>query len=881
MSGFWINPTDIKKAKQAKVTRQNTPKVTTCPCGLQNTCLGPMMEVGGNGKRGILVLAEAPGREEDEAYARLIQSGQPLYGTQLIGTAGRLLESRLARVGIDLNEDCFKFNAINCRPPDNRTPTGAEVIACRPRVLEVIRTLKPRYILALGGIAVESLIAHKWHDEEGLGGINRWRGLQCPDQEYKAWICPTYHPSYVSRCEKSKQDKQVPLYFDIDLEKFAELINYDQESFPYYPMDDVVIYLTIQETIGILRKLLTNPPELLYFDYETTGLKPHTPGHKIVSVSICFDGEVSYSFLLTPEITSWWVKILQSSIPKAAHKIQFEEKWSRAILGVEVNNWTWDTCLAAHVMDNRGQISNLKFQTYSNFGIPDYSSEIYPYLKSKHSLGINNIDQIPVQKLLKYGGLDSYFGYLLWEKQKRETHNYNGIKFLVEGAKSLMDDEENGVSIDLEYIKKQKEFIQRRIGAIEKRILDSNEGQIWKTLFPNPNLNSNPQLAKLLYEKLGYTPLKRTKKGNASVDEEALETMSGQIPLVQDIVEKRKLEKISSTYLSNWEEETGPDHILRPFYNLNIVRTFRSSSSNPNLQNVPIRDKDAQRATRRAVRPRAGHVLVEADFSGVEVRVSACYHKDPKMLEYITDPTTDMHRDMAMECYMLELDEMDKTARQGAKNQFVFPEFYGSYWVNTGPGLWKWAETAKTKKGLNLIKHLKKKGITSLGEPDNRNRVPKGTFLYHIREVEQRFWGERFKVYAEWKETFYKQYLRKGFFDTLTGFTCQGPMRKNEVVNYPIQGSAFHCLLQSKINTKHWIEEMGYSDHILPCGQVHDSGLFSVDPGLLDEFAQAIYYIWKDLLREQWSWIIVPLDVEIDVTPVNGSWYEKQPYKGV
>jgi DNA polymerase I-like protein with 3'-5' exonuclease and polymerase domains len=376
---------------------------------------------------------------------------------------------------------------------------------------------------------------------------------------------------------------------------------------------------------------------------------------------------------------------------------------------------------------------------------------------------------------------------------------------------------------------------------------------------------------------MGLTPKKTTAKGKPSVDEEALEETAQESQLVQDILRIRKLEKIRGTYLSGWERETGPDHILRPFYNLHIVRTYRSSCSSPDLQNVTIRDKVAQKITRRAIYPRAGHVLVEADYSGIEVRTSACYHRDPNMITYIMDPSTDMHRDTAMECFLLDLEEVSKPARQGAKNQFVFAEFYGSYWRNTGVGLWKWAENCTTAQNVSLITHLKKKGIRSLGDPADR-RPTRGTFLYHIREVEKRFWGERFRVYAQWKEEFWQQYLEQGEFYTLTGFRCTGPMAKNNVVNYPIQGSAFHCLLRSKYNTKNWIASRGYENDILPCGQIHDSGLFSVNPELLPEFAKAIHYIWGEQLRKEWPWIIVPLEVEVETTPVDGSWFLKGVY---
>jgi len=109
-----------------------------CPaCKLYENCLSPKMEIGGDGEKGILVVAEAPGADEDE------------LGTQLVGDAGEHLSAMLERLGIDLHRDCWKVNAVNCRPPGNRTPKDNEIQACRPKVYEALRK-QPSVVLVLG-----------------------------------------------------------------------------------------------------------------------------------------------------------------------------------------------------------------------------------------------------------------------------------------------------------------------------------------------------------------------------------------------------------------------------------------------------------------------------------------------------------------------------------------------------------------------------------------------------------------------------------------------------------------------------------------------------------------------------------------------------------
>jgi len=113
-------------------------------CGLYKNCLSPKMDYTGEGKKEILVIAEAPGKNEDE------------QGIQLIGKAGQKLRDELDYFGLDLDADCWKMNAIFCRPPNNRTPDNKEIGFCRPKVIKTIKKLKPKKILLLGKTAIIS-----------------------------------------------------------------------------------------------------------------------------------------------------------------------------------------------------------------------------------------------------------------------------------------------------------------------------------------------------------------------------------------------------------------------------------------------------------------------------------------------------------------------------------------------------------------------------------------------------------------------------------------------------------------------------------------------------------------------------------------------------
>jgi DNA polymerase-1 len=361
------------------------------------------------------------------------------------------------------------------------------------------------------------------------------------------------------------------------------------------------------------------------------------------------------------------------------------------------------------------------------------------------------------------------------------------------------------------------------------------------------------------------------------MDEDVLEQIDH--PFVKQFLKLEGLKKLRSTYLMGVRREVV-DGLLHPSFNLHLVRTYRSSSDHPNFQNIPIRDKEIGKLIRSCFVPRPGHVLVESDYGSLEVRVSACYNHDPMLIEYINDPTKDMHRDMAAECYMIEPHEVSKEARFYAKNQFVFPEFYGSYFAQCAPNLWNaiGRYNLKTTDGQSLEDVLLAQGITSLGETfshySGRIETKPGTFMEHIRQVEEDFWGRRFKVYAQWKLDWWGAYLERGYFDLLTGFRCQGPMSKNETTNYPGQGTGFHFLLWELVQLQRWVRAEQLRSRII--GQIHDSLVWSFHKDEVSRvLAKCQQVMTRDVLRH-WPWINVPFGIEAEVAPVGGTWNDKQ-----
>ena len=393
MKGFFSSQ---ELYKHARKQRQST--VAKCgECKLYKSCMSPKMDVGGNGKQKILLVAEGPGGIEDKR------------NDQLVGNVGSYLNRKTKRkFDIDIHEDCWKINSVNCRPPNNRTPTNKEINACRPKVMKAIQDYQPHIIIPLGTPAIHSLLGDRW--KKDLGSITKWRGWTIPDKDLKAWVCPTFHPSYVNR---ETTPEVAELIFEQDLERAFNLINAPLPDFVYESEEDKIEIIRRKDDIETyLQKLLLQGPPVTAFDYETTGLKPDKDVHEILTCSISEGPNHAVAFPMVEGIMPTFKDYLRSNyIWKIAANMGYEINWSREMLDCEVNNLLMDCCLGAHIEDNRRKITSVKFQTYVRYGVCDYDSHLDEYKKSKTGYDRNRFKELPLRDILTYNGLDSMFEY--------------------------------------------------------------------------------------------------------------------------------------------------------------------------------------------------------------------------------------------------------------------------------------------------------------------------------------------------------------------------------------------------------------------------------------------------------------------------------------
>jgi uracil-DNA glycosylase family 4 len=370
-------------------------------CGLSKTCKSPKMPVYGEGRKGVLVIGEAPGANEDER------------GRPFVGKAGDLLRTTLKAIGVDFDKDCWVTNALICRPPDNKISDPKAIEYCRPNVMRAIRELKPKVIILLGASAVKSVIGEIW--KESVGELSRWVGWNIPCQKLNAWICPTYHPSYLLR----EHNEVLDIFFAAHLEKAFAHEARPWETVPDWEKD-VEVVIDTNKAAEILR-VFTRRGGQLAFDYEATSLKPEYEGAEVICASVCLQGQRTIAYPWHGEAISATKELLwNDNCHFIASNMKYENRFTKFLFGKGVRHWVWDTMLAAHCLDNREGITGLKFQAFALLGVPSYDDHIKQFLQGvkdkKTNLAKSEID---LRQLLHYCAMDALLEYKVAKRQDK------------------------------------------------------------------------------------------------------------------------------------------------------------------------------------------------------------------------------------------------------------------------------------------------------------------------------------------------------------------------------------------------------------------------------------------------------------------------------
>lgn len=396
-------------------TKQKQPDITLCgACKLYEH--STKMQPTGEGKRGILIIDSYPTKTEIRT------------NTTSAGVTEKYLRPLLKKYDVDFDKDCRRINVCQCYYKETRKVKKQlnPINNCRGYVWKEIENFKPKVIILLGDPALNSFLAHRW--KKALDTVKKWRGYVIPDQDTKAYVIPTYHPSYLDELDKQSA---VPVLFEEDIRRSVEALNLPTiNEIDYRKQISILdnkrastwLKSYYEECINHYTK--TKKKRFFTFDYETTGLKPHDTRHYIYCCAITTDEGVTVSFLMDDEnVKKILTEVLADGrIEKEAANMKFEWAWSYVKLGVEVQGFVWDTMQMAHYLDNRRGVTGLKFQAYVQFGIMDYDSHIHDYLvgtDSKNANSMNKIHLAPKEEILYYCGMDALVEYKLGMLQKK------------------------------------------------------------------------------------------------------------------------------------------------------------------------------------------------------------------------------------------------------------------------------------------------------------------------------------------------------------------------------------------------------------------------------------------------------------------------------
>lgn len=779
-------------------------------CKLDQKCKTPRMEPSGPKDAVFYVLGEAPGKEEDKA-------GYQFYEDAPAGSVIRDVLNYL-----DIEDACRFNNSVRCRPPKNRDPKISEILACRNSIIKDIQKVEPIVILALGNFAMLSLYPHR------PTGITVLNGRVIPNWDLNCWVIPVYHPSFVLRNRYKDEESDYDIIFKRDIEKALNLDVLELSGLPTpKQMKKGIKPILNWNDLNDFFEMLFEADRFA-FDYETVDLRPFGGKAKIVSVSFCIDGKKSYAFPIDKHDAPWtekqnkkikkWLReiFVNKRTTKIAHNMKFEYEWTYAELGVEINGTLEDTQLLSYTYDERTskaiRAHSLDFVGLSLFGF-EYKSMIEKYIK--------NMDAAPMIPMLDYGALDSKVTFLAeaeFKSRLDEEQISTYRNFLAEEVPMLAKSQIKGVKIDKKELSRFEIYTKKKIDAAEKKIGSLKLVSTFRKKHKKyPNLNSDRDVAEILYNILGLEAWKETKGRNVSTDAEVLESYARRSKFCRFLLELREYRTLYTNRVKTFQKFMWADGRIHTNWNNTDVKTGRTSSSEPNLQNM---DKRKHPEIRAIIVADEGYILLIFDYAQIEARNIAMASRCKAFCKAIREGY-DIHADFAERLWGKKEFKLDpKTYRQDSKNGLVFPSFYGA-----GP--------ASISRNLDLS-------------------------YEKILKTQKVLW-KMFPGVRDWQEELFEFYYENLYVETLTKRRRHAPLTRNQILNSPIQGTASDFLVWS---AKEIEKQLGY----VPLLLVHDELVIQVpeDEDLFD-ICDDVSEIMTDLPEDIFPFINVPVKVDCSV----------------
>ncbi len=557
----------------------------------------------------------------------------------------------------------------------------------------------------------------------------------------------------------------------------------------------------------------------------------HREGDEILSLSLTLSEKETYVIPVAGFVTADWLlgrlgeifakvpeiatlKLKEELKRLAAHGVNVDKEQQGAFLDAEIAAYLLNPLKDSYAYEELAR-------EYAGLTIPSYA-ELF---------GKDKLTKVLEEKtgaFRIYGGYSSYVLYqsmpvLLAHLQETGMEDlYRTMEMPL--VWTLFGMEQEGVRVDAQALKSYGDELAVRIGELETRI--------YKEAGETFNINSPKQLGVILFDKMGLKGGKKTKTGY-STSAEVLEKLAPECPFVADILEYRQLTKLKSTYADGLTAYIGPDERIHTTFQQTITATGRLSSVEPNLQNIPIR-MELGRQIRKVFIPKDGCVLVDADYSQIELRVLAHMSGDENLIHAYRE-AQDIHRLTASQVFHIPFDEVTDLQRRNAKA------------VNFG------------------IVY----GISSFGLSQD---------LSIARKEAQEYIQKYFETYPKIKEfldSCVTEAKEKGYARTMFGRRRPMPELKSSnfmqrsfgervAMNAPIQGTAADIIKIAMIRVDQRLKAEGLKSRLLL--QVHDELLLEASTEELDAVEQILSEEMEGAAE-----LSVPLEIDMKQ---GKNWYE-------
>jgi DNA polymerase-1 len=431
--------------------------------------------------------------------------------------------------------------------------------------------------------------------------------------------------------------------------------------------------ITSEQQLHDLIKRLQKAPAFA-FDTETTSVDEMTA--ELVGISVSIQEKEAYYIPLSHQngtqlkretvIASLREVFENPKIGKVGHNAKYDYKILRRY-GITTTPVNFDTMVAAFILNPLGRSQSLDDLAYAEFGI-----EMIP-ITELIGKGRNQIsfDAIEINQATTYAGEDADITWRLYERMRGQIDE-DGFKRLAEMTEwplieVLAEMELAGIELDTAFLNEFNEKLKGQINELKEKI--------WQQAGEEFNIASPAQLANILFNRLGLDKVgvKKGKTGfsTAASELEKLRDAHAIIPLIS---EYRELSKLQTTYTETLPKQVDEKSRLHTTFNMTIAQTGRLNSTNPNLQNIPVRTEIGREIRKAFVAPK-GRILISADYSQIELRVAAALSKDEGMIETFKQGI-DLHQQTAAEMFGIPLDQVTKEQRYSAKT-INFGVLYG------------------------------------------------------------------------------------------------------------------------------------------------------------------------------------------------------------